>query len=54
MIEAILDTYRTQRDTGEPFIHTLRRVGLDPFKTAANAARHTPTGHAARSEATTA
>ena len=54
VIEAILDTYRTQRDTGEPFIHTLRRVGLDPFKTAANAARHTPTGHAARSEATTA
>ena len=54
VIEAILDTYRTQRDTGEPFIHTLRRVGLDPFKTAANAARHTPTGHTARSEATTA
>ena len=54
VIEAILDTNRTQRDTDEPFIHTLRRVGLDPFKTAANAARHTPTGHAARSEATTA
>ena len=40
VIEAILDTYRAQRKGGELFIDTLRRVGHDPFKAAANAARH--------------
>jgi sulfite reductase (NADPH) hemoprotein beta-component len=40
VIEAVLDTYRAQRTGGETFIDTLRRVGADPFKTAANAARH--------------
>ena len=43
VIEAILQTYRQQRTaTGngaENFITTLRRVGAEPFKTAANAAR---------------
>ncbi len=39
VIEALLDTYRSQREAGETFIATLRRVGHDPFKTAANAAR---------------
>jgi len=46
VIEAILDTYKQLRvSTGngkqEAFIETLRRVGQDPFKAAANAARHT-------------
>jgi sulfite reductase (NADPH) hemoprotein beta-component len=43
VIEAVLDTYRRERRTveGKPetFIATLKRVGIDPFKTAANAAR---------------
>ncbi|WP_300555590.1 nitrite/sulfite reductase [Limnohabitans sp. Rim8] len=44
VIEAVLDTYKTLRlpaqGRHEYFIETLRRVGQDPFKTAANAARH--------------
>ncbi len=40
VIEAVLDTYRAQRQDGETFIGTLRRVGPDAFKAAANAARH--------------
>jgi len=39
VIEAVLGTYRDSREKGETFIDTLRRVGLDPFKAAANAAR---------------
>ena len=39
VIEAVLDTYRQQRVGRETFIDTLRRVGLDVFKTAANGAR---------------
>ena len=39
VIEAVLDTYRATRTSGEAFIDTLRRVGQDPFKLAANAAR---------------
>ncbi|MCR6476306.1 nitrite/sulfite reductase [Variovorax sp. ZS18.2.2] len=39
VIEAVLTTYRDTRMSGETFIDTLRRVGHDPFKTAANGAR---------------
>ncbi|RYY72582.1 MAG: nitrite/sulfite reductase, partial [Comamonadaceae bacterium] len=44
VIEAVLDTYRRERiatagGKSETFIATLRRVGLDPFKAAANGAR---------------
>ncbi|WP_432731594.1 nitrite/sulfite reductase [Variovorax sp. W6] len=39
VIEAVLTTYRDTRETGENFIDTLRRVGHDPFKAAANGAR---------------
>ena len=47
VIEAVLDTYRTLRrpvegpagPRQENFIDTLRRVGIDPFKAAANGAR---------------
>jgi sulfite reductase (NADPH) hemoprotein beta-component len=43
-IEAVLDTYKALRqprqDRHEYFIETLRRVGQDPFKAAANSARH--------------
>ncbi|MFT7402465.1 MAG: sulfite reductase (NADPH) hemoprotein beta-component [Hydrogenophaga sp.] len=39
VVEALLDTYRLQRAERETFIATLQRVGLDPFKQAANAVR---------------
>jgi sulfite reductase (NADPH) hemoprotein beta-component len=39
VIEAVLTTYRDTRENGENFIDTLRRVGHDPFKAAANGAR---------------
>ena len=39
VIEAVLDTYRQHRVQSEKFIDTLKRVGMEPFKTAANAAR---------------
>ncbi|HXD39615.1 MAG TPA: nitrite/sulfite reductase [Ramlibacter sp.] len=43
VIEAVLDTYSRQRQSvdgkAETFIATLRRVGIEPFKAAANAAR---------------
>ena len=54
VVEAILDTYRAQRrSAAEHFIDTLRRVGHDPFKQAANAARH-GVGHRAEHAAETA
>ncbi len=43
VLEALLDTYRRERQRAgsqyETFIATLRRVGIEPFKAAANAAR---------------
>jgi sulfite reductase (NADPH) hemoprotein beta-component len=39
VIEAVIDTYRGQRTANEKFIDTVKRVGIDPFKTAANAVR---------------
>ncbi|MBT9524582.1 MAG: nitrite/sulfite reductase [Rhizobacter sp.] len=40
VIEAVLDTYRTQRTAAsERFIDTVTRIGLEPFKAAANAQR---------------
>lgn len=40
VLEAVLDCYREKREPGERFINTFKRVGLDAFKMAANAARH--------------
>ncbi|NBY04238.1 MAG: nitrite/sulfite reductase, partial [Betaproteobacteria bacterium] len=40
VIEAVLQVYTEQRQHGETFIDALRRIGIDPFKVAANAARH--------------
>jgi sulfite reductase (NADPH) hemoprotein beta-component len=40
VIEAVIETYRGQRVPQEKFVDTVKRVGLDPFKTAANAVRH--------------
>ena len=43
-VEAVLETYRNLRQPhgqrSEHFIETLRRTGLEPFKAAANGARH--------------
>jgi sulfite reductase (NADPH) hemoprotein beta-component len=39
VMEAIVDTYRARRNTSELFIDTVKRIGLDPFKAAANAVR---------------
>ena len=40
VVEALLDIYRTQRAAQETFIATVQRIGLEPFKQAANAVRH--------------
>jgi len=39
VIEALIDTFRTQRSTQERFVDTVRRIGIDAFKSAANAVR---------------
>jgi sulfite reductase (NADPH) hemoprotein beta-component len=39
VIEALLDTFRQHRNGPETFIDTVKRVGFDVFKTAANSAR---------------
>ena len=42
VMEAVIDTYRAQRSSSaERFASTVKRVGLEPFKAAANAVRHT-------------
>ncbi|MDZ7856021.1 nitrite/sulfite reductase [Sphaerotilus sp.] len=46
-VEAILETYRSEREAGEKFIDTLHRLGLEPFKAAANAQRTATARHAA-------
>ena len=40
VIEAVITTYRAQRLAGERFIHTVGRIGIAPFKAAADAERH--------------
>ena len=39
VVEALLETYRQLREPHERFIHTVRRVGVEPFKAAGQAAR---------------
>ena len=40
VIEAVLQVYTEQRHHGESFIDATNRIGIEPFKIAANAARH--------------
>jgi len=40
VIEALIDTYRRERQADERFIETYRRIGVDAFKAAADAQRH--------------
>jgi sulfite reductase (NADPH) hemoprotein beta-component len=39
VIEALIDTYRAQRAPDERFIDTARRIGVPPFRAAADAVR---------------
>ena len=39
VIESLVQTYRAERERGERFIDTLRRIGIEPFKAPANAQR---------------
>jgi sulfite reductase (NADPH) hemoprotein beta-component len=39
VIESVLVTYREQRQALERLVDTVRRVGLEPFKDAANGVR---------------
>ncbi|MBH9554210.1 nitrite/sulfite reductase [Inhella gelatinilytica] len=38
-VEAVLETYKQQRQEAERFVETVKRLGLEPFKSAANAVR---------------
>ncbi|MFZ2986350.1 nitrite/sulfite reductase [Ideonella sp.] len=40
VIEALIDTYRAQRQAGERFVDTVRRIGVPPLRAAADAVRH--------------
>ena len=46
VVEAVIDTYRRERAASERFIDTVRRIGLAPFKAAADAERHLTATHA--------
>ncbi|MEO6364182.1 MAG: nitrite/sulfite reductase, partial [Caldimonas sp.] len=47
VIEAVIETYRSERQSGdERFIAAVRRLGLEPFKAAANAVRRATAVHA--------
>ena len=46
-VEAILNVYRQQRAANEKFIDTVHRLGLEPFKQAANAQRTSTARHEA-------
>jgi sulfite reductase (NADPH) hemoprotein beta-component len=41
VLEALIDTYRSERTQGERFIDTVRRVGGAPFRSAADCVRQT-------------
>ena len=45
VIEAVIEIYLDQRTPGERFIDTVRRIGLPPFKAAADAQRHLTAAH---------
>jgi len=53
-VEAILEVYREQRSAGEKFIDTVKRVGLEPFKIAANAQRTSTARDTPAQDSTTA
>ena len=48
VIEAVIETYKGQRAANEKFIDTVKRIGIEPFKTAANAVRRSTAKDAAK------
>jgi sulfite reductase (NADPH) hemoprotein beta-component len=44
-VEAVIDTYRRERAAAERFIDTLRRLGVAPFRAAADAVRRETAAH---------
>ncbi len=44
VVEALIDTYREQRRSGERFIDTARRIGIAAFRSAADGQRRTTAG----------
>ncbi len=54
VLEAVIDTYRAQRSSGaERFASTVKRVGLEPFKAAANLVRRATATDTAKAAAVT-
>ena len=51
VIEALLGVYRSERSEGETFTQTVKRVGTEPFKHAANAVRTQTARHHDTAEA---
>jgi sulfite reductase (NADPH) hemoprotein beta-component len=47
VIEAVIETYRRERQNGELFVDTSRRLGTAPFRAAADAVRRATAGAAA-------
>jgi sulfite reductase (NADPH) hemoprotein beta-component len=45
-VEAVIDTYRTQRAANERFVDSVARLGLTPFRAAADAVRRSTARHA--------
>jgi len=39
VIQALIDTYRTQRGADERFVDTARRIGIAPFRAATDLVR---------------
>ena len=50
VIEAVVETYRRERRSGELFIDTSRRLGTAPFRAAANAVRRATAGAVATAD----
>ena len=50
VIEAVVETYRRERRSGELFIDTSRRLGTAPFRAAADAVRRSTAGAAATAD----
>ena len=47
VIEALIDVYRRERAVGERFVDAARRLGIAPFRAAADAVRRTTAAVAA-------
>ena len=48
-VEAVIDTFRRERQAGERFLATVRRIGIAPFRESTDAVRHATRAHEAAS-----